>query len=50
MQLDHQPIIVKAMTDFYRDGGSAASTCVSLEALLVDGALVEIDVTPLVDD
>jgi enamine deaminase RidA (YjgF/YER057c/UK114 family) len=50
LQLDHRPIIMKAMTDFYGDGGSAASTCVGIEALLVEGALVEIDVTAVVDD
>ena len=36
--------------DLYGDGGSTASTCVGVEALLLDGALVEIDVTALVDD
>ena len=50
LQLDHRPVIMKAMTDFYGDGGSAASTCVGVEALLVEGALVEIDVTAVVDD
>lgn len=50
LQLDHRPIIMKAMTDFYGDGGSAASTCVGVEALLVEGALVEIDVTAVVDE
>ena len=50
LRLDHRPIIMKAMTDFYADGGSAASTCVGVEALLVDGAMVEIDVTAVVDD
>ena len=49
LQLDHRPIIMKAMTDFYGDDGSAASTCVGVEALLVEGALVEIDVTAVVD-
>ena len=39
-----------AMTDFYGDGGSAASTCVGVEALLVEGALVEIDVTAVIDE
>ncbi len=49
LQLDHRPVIMKAMTDFYGDDGSAASTCVGVEALLVEGALVEIDVTAVVD-
>ena len=49
LQLDHRPIIMKAMTDFYGDGGSASSTCVGVEALLVEGALVEIDVTAVID-
>lgn len=50
LQLDYRPIIMKAMTDFYGDGGSAASTCVGVEALLVEGAMVEIDVTAVIDD
>lgn len=50
LQLEHRPVIMKAMTDFYGDGGSAASTCVGVEALLVEGAMVEIDVTAVVDE
>ena len=50
LQLDHRPVIMKAMMDFYGDGGSAASTCIGVEALLVEGALVEIDVTAVVDE
>lgn len=50
LQLDHRPIIMKAMMDFYGDEGSAASTCVGVEALLVEGAMVEIDVTAVVDE
>ena len=50
LQLDHRPVIMKAMMDFYGDGGSAASTCVGVEALLVEGAMVEIDVTAVVDE
>lgn len=50
LQLDHRPVIMKAMMDFYGDGGSAASTCVGVDALLVEGALVEIDVTVVVDE
>ena len=49
LQLDHRPVIMKAMTDFYGDNGSASSTCVGVEALLVEGGLVEIDVTAVVD-
>ena len=49
LQLDHRPVIMKAMTDFYGEDGSASSTCVGVEALLVEGALVEIDVTAVVD-
>lgn len=49
LQPGHRPVIMKAMTDFYGDDGSAASTCVGVEALLVEGALVEIDVTAVVD-
>lgn len=50
LQLEHRPVIMKAMTDFYGDGGSASSTCVGVEALLVEGAMVEIDVTAVVDE
>ena len=50
LQLDHRPVIMKAMTDFYGDGGAAASTCVGVSALLVEGAMVEIDVTAVVDE
>lgn len=46
---DDRPAIMKAMTDFYGDDRSAASTCVGVDALLVEGALVEIDVTAVVD-
>lgn len=45
LRLDHRPVIAAAMNAFYGDGGTAASTCVGIEALLVKGALVEIDVT-----
>lgn len=45
----HRPVIMKAMTDFYGGDQSAASTCVGVDALLVEGALVEIDVTAVVD-
>lgn len=50
LQLDHRPIIMKAMMDFYGEDGSAASTCVGVAALLVEGAMVEIDVTAVVDE
>lgn len=49
LQLDHRPVIAAAMNAFYGDGGSAASTCVGVEALLVAGAMVEIDVTAVID-
>lgn len=49
LQLDHRPVIASAMNQFYGDGGSAASTCVGVEALLVAGAMVEIDVTAIID-
>ena len=45
LRLDHRPVIAAAMNAFYGDGGTAASTCVGIEALLVKGALVEIEVT-----
>ena len=41
---------MRAMTDFYGNDGSAASTCVGVMALLVEGAIVEIDVTAVVDE
>jgi enamine deaminase RidA (YjgF/YER057c/UK114 family) len=49
MQLDHRPVISGAMNAFYGDGGSAASTCIGASALLIEGALVEIDVTAVID-
>ncbi len=48
LQLAHRPIIAKAMDEFYGEAGSATSTCIGVQALLVDGAVVEIDVTALV--
>ena len=49
LKLEHRPIIMRAMIDFYGDLGSATSTCVGVEALLVEDALVEIDVTAAVN-
>ena len=49
LQLDQRPIISGAMNAFYAEGGSAASTCIGVDALLVEGALVEIDVTAVID-
>ena len=43
-----RPIIMKAMMDFYGDNQSATSTCVGVDALLLEGALVEIDVTAII--
>ena len=48
LQLSHRPIIANAMTEFYSDNGSATSTCVGVPALLVEGALVQIDVTAVI--
>ncbi len=48
LRLDHRPVIASAMNGFYGDGGSAVSTCVGIEALLVAGAMVEIDVTAII--
>ena len=48
MQLAQRPIIANAMNEFYGEAGSATSTCVGVQALLVEGALVEIDVTALI--
>lgn len=49
MHLDHRPIIAGAMNAFYGDGGSASSTCIGANSLLIEGALVEIDVTAVID-
>ena len=49
LKLEHRPLIMQAMMDFYGDGGSASSACVGVEVLLVEGALVEIDTTAVVD-
>ena len=48
LQLDQRPIIADAIREFYGDSGSPTSTCVGVAALLVDGALVEIDVTAVI--
>ena len=48
LQLDQRPIIAAAMNDFYGSAGSATSTCVGVQALLVEGAMVEIDMTALI--
>jgi enamine deaminase RidA (YjgF/YER057c/UK114 family) len=37
------------MIAFHGDGGTAAGACVGVEAFLVAGALVEIDVTAVID-
>ena len=49
LQLDYRPAIAGAMIAFYGEDGSAASTCIGVDALLVEGALVEIDVTAVID-
>jgi enamine deaminase RidA (YjgF/YER057c/UK114 family) len=43
-----RPAIMKAMMDFYGGENSASSTCVGVTSLLLEGALVEIDVTAVV--
>jgi enamine deaminase RidA (YjgF/YER057c/UK114 family) len=48
LQLAQRPIIANAMNDFYGEAGSATSTCIGVQALLVEGAMVEIDVTALI--
>ena len=47
MQLAQRPIIQNAMNEFYGEAGSATSTCIGVQALLTEGAMVEIDVTAL---
>ena len=49
LKLEHRPLIMQAIVDFYGDGESASSTCVGVEAPLVDGALVEVDITAAMD-
>jgi len=48
LQLAQRPIIANAMDGFYGETGSATSTCIGVQALLVEGAMVEIDVTALI--
>jgi enamine deaminase RidA (YjgF/YER057c/UK114 family) len=50
MQLDDRPTIAGAMNDFYGDDGSASSTCIGISSILIEGALVEIDVTAVIDN
>ena len=48
LQLAQRPIIANAMNEFYGQAGSATSTCIGVQVLLVEGAMVEIDVTALI--
>jgi len=48
LQLSQRPIVANAMNEFYGDAGSATSTCIGVQALLVEGAMVEIDATALI--
>ena len=48
LQLAQRPIISDAMNNFYGETGSATSTCIGVQALLVEGAMVEIDTTALI--
>ena len=47
LQLAQRPIIQNAMNWFYGEAGSATSTCIGVQALLTEGAMVEIDVTAI---
>ena len=47
LELAQRPIIQNAMNWFYGEAGSATSTCIGVQALLTEGAMVEIDVTAL---
>ncbi len=49
MKLEDRPTISSAMNEFYGDGGSASSTCIGISSILIEGALVEIDVTAVID-
>ena len=49
MQLDDRPTIVRAMNEFYGEDGSASSTCIGISSILIKGALVEIDMTAVID-
>jgi len=35
LQLSQRPIVANAMNEFYGDAGSATSTCIGVQALLV---------------
>lgn len=49
LQPEHREIVVQSMQDFYGDGGNPTSTLVGVQALIIPGALVEIDVTASID-
>ena len=46
---EHREIVVAAMMAFYGDGPKPTSTLVGVSALIVAGALVEIDVTAAIN-
>ncbi len=46
---EHREIVVAAMMDFYGDGPKPTSTLVGVPALIVAGALIEIDLTAAID-
>ena len=48
LQFSQRQIIAGAMNDFYGETGSATSTCIGVQALLVEGAMVEIDITAVI--
>ena len=47
LQLAQRPIIQNALIEVYGIAGSATSTCIGVQALLTEGAMVEIDVTAI---
>lgn len=45
----HRDLVMESMMEFYGDGPRPASTLVGVAALVIEGALVEIDVTAAID-
>lgn len=46
---EHRDLVMKSMQEFYGIGPRPASTLIGVAALVIEGALVEIDVTAAID-
>lgn len=46
---EHRTVVSQAMQDFYGDGPRPSSTAIGIPGLLAVGALIEIDVTAVID-